>query len=71
MDGSAYHVQDRKNVQQKSVKMSCDSTKFPSLMFCGPHKKPYGLRGLSKHYYLQLDHKSGNGKCEIIRTPCL
>ena len=44
MDGSAYHVQDRKNVQQKSVKMSCDSTKFQSLMFCGPYKKTLWIK---------------------------
>ena len=60
-----YHVQDRKYVQQKSVKMSCASTQFPALPFCDPHEKPHGVRGLSKHYHLLLDPILDNGKCAI------
>ena len=47
-----YHVQDRKYLQQKSVKMACASTKFQALSFCGSHEKPHGVRGLSKNYNL-------------------
>ena len=32
-----YPVQKSKYTQQKSVKMSCDSTQFHTFLFCGPH----------------------------------
>ena len=38
--------------------------------FPGPHAKPHGVRGLSKHYYLQLYPKLGHGKYSIKRIPC-
>ena len=66
-----YHVKDNKYVQQKSVNLSCASMKFHALSFCVPHATPHGVRGLSKHHHLRLDPKSGNGKCEIIRIPCV
>ena len=65
-----YHVQDRKYLQQKSVKMACASTKFQALSLCGSHEKPHGVRGLSKNYHFRLDTKLGHGKCEITQIPC-
>ena len=66
-----YHVQDRKYVQHKSVKMSCASTQFSTLPFCVTYEKPYVVRGLSKNHHLLLDPKLGNGKCAIRRIPCV
>ena len=41
------------------------------MLFCGPHEKPHGVRGLSKNYHLQLDPKFGHGsKCTIQRITC-
>ena len=56
-----YHVQDRKDVNHKSVKMSCASTQFQALSFFGPHSKSHRVRGLSKYYYLQIEPKLGRG----------
>ena len=39
-------------VQQKPVKMSCASTQFQELSFCGPYTKPHGMRRLSKNCHL-------------------
>ena len=39
-------------------------------MFCGTHAKTHGVRGLIKHYHLQLDPKLGNGKCVIRPISC-
>ena len=33
--------------------------------------KPHGVRGISKHYNLQLEPKLGHGTCEIRRIPCV
>ena len=52
---------------QEFVKLSCDTTKFPSLTFCGPKKKPHRVWGLRKHYNIQLDKKLGYVTCEIIQ----
>ena len=41
-----YNIQDIKDVPHKSVKISCDTTQFPVLPFCGPHRKPYRAREL-------------------------
>ena len=48
--------------------MSCASTQFQALSFCGTHEKSHGVRGLSKHYHLRLDPKLSHGKCSIRRT---
>ena len=64
-----YHVQDRKYVQQKSVKMSCASTQFSALPFCGPHEKSHRVRGLSKHHHLRIDPRLGNSTCAIRQIP--
>ena len=50
--------------------MSCNSTQFPLLSFCGQHEKPHAIRGLSKNCHLRLDPKSGNGKCAIRHISC-
>ena len=42
-----------------------NTNQFPELPFCGPHSKPHGARGLSKHYPLRFDPKLGIGICEI------
>ena len=65
-----YHVQGNSAVAHQDVKMYCNTNQFPSLPFCGPHSKPHGARGLSKHYHLRFDPKLGNGICEIRRIPC-
>ena len=65
-----YHVQDNASVELKDVKMYCNTNQFLTSPFCGPHSKPHGARGLSKHYHLRFDPKLGTGKCEISRIPC-
>ena len=50
--------------------MYCNKNQFPELPFCGPHCKPHGAKGFSKHYHLRFDPKIGNGICTIIRIPC-
>ena len=49
-----YHVQDNSDVAHKDVKMHFDTNQSPALPFFGPHTKPHGRRGLSKHYHLRL-----------------
>ena len=61
-----YHVQDRKDVQQKLVKISCASTQFQELIFFCPHAKPHGVRVLSKHYHLLIEPKLGHIKCSTM-----
>ena len=68
--GRKYHVQDNADVEHKDVKMYCNTNQFPTLPFCGPHSKPPGARGLSKHYHLRFDTKLGMVVCEIRRIPC-
>ena len=50
--------------------MHCDNNQLPKLPFCGPHPKPHGARGFSKHYHLQFDPKLGHGICAIRCIPC-
>ena len=50
--------------------MYCNKNQFPALLFCGPHYKPRGARGLSKHYHLRFDPKLGKGVCSIHHIPC-
>ena len=50
--------------------MYCKKNQSPELPFCGPHSKPHGPRGMSKHYHLRFDQKLGNGVCAILRIPC-
>ena len=49
-----YHIQDNADVELKDVKMNCNTNQFPELPFCGPHYKPNGARGMSKHYHLRF-----------------
>ena len=37
-----YHVQDNYYVQQKYVKIYCDTNQLPTLPFCGSHPNPHG-----------------------------
>ena len=57
----SYHVQDNSDVEQKYLIMYCNTNQLPALPFFGPHSKPHGSRGVSKHYYLRFDPKLGNG----------
>ena len=66
-----YHVQDSSDIVQKDVRMYCNTNKFPELPFCGPHFKPRGAIGLSKHYHLRFDPKIVNSVCAIRRTMCM
>ena len=67
---SQYHVQDNPDVAHQDVRMYCNTNKFPSLTFCGPHSKPHGARVFSKHSRFFLNPKLGNGVCAICRIPC-
>ena len=64
-----YHVQDNAAFELKYVKMYRNTNQFPELSFSGPHSKPHGARGLSKHYHLRFDPKIGMGVCAIHRIP--
>ena len=57
-------------MELKDVKIYCNTNQFPPLPFCGPHSKPYGTRGLGKHYHFRFDPQLGMGVCEIRRIPC-
>ena len=50
--------------------MYCNTNQFPELSFYGPHSRPHGARGLSKHYHFRFDIKLGNGICAICHIPC-
>ena len=65
-----YHVQDNAAVELKYVKMYCNTDQFPALPFCGPHSKPRGARGMSKHYHLRFDPKLGMVVCTIFQILC-
>ena len=52
-----YHVQHNKDVDHQDVKIYCSKNQFPGLKFLGPHKKPYGVHGLGKHYHMCFDTK--------------
>ena len=54
-------------MELKDVKMYCNTNQFPALPFCGPHSKPHGAWGLSKHYNLRFDPKLEMGVCAILR----
>ena len=66
-----YRVQDNSGVSHKDMKIYCNTNQFPELTFCGPHSKPRGSRGLSKHYHFRFYPKLGNGVCAICRIPCV
>ena len=65
-----YHIQNNSAVELKDLKMYCNTNQFPELSFSGPHYKPHGARGLSKHYHLCFDTKLGMVVCEVLRIPC-
>ena len=43
---------------------------FPSLPFCGPHRKKYGVRGFSKHYHMLFNTKLCQGIYARLSIPC-
>ena len=47
--------------------MYWNTKQFIELPFGGPHSKPHGTRGLSKHYHLRFYPKLVNGACAIRR----
>ena len=57
-------------MELKGVKMYCNTNQFPELLFCGPHYKPHGERGLGKYYRFSFDPTLGIGECAIRRIPC-
>ena len=65
-----YYVQDNAAVEIKDMKIYCNTNQFAELSFSGPHSKPHGARGLSKHYHLRFDPKLGVGVCAINLIPC-
>ena len=66
-----YHVQDRKDFQHTSVKISCATTRFLVLPCCGTHMKYHVARGLSKHYHMKLDLKLGHNKYKMKQIHCV
>ena len=56
-----YCFQDNAAVELKYVKMYCNKNQFLALPLCGPHYKPHGARGMSKHFNLRFDTKLGMG----------
>ena len=65
-----YNVQDNDDVSYKYVRMYGNTNQFPVLSFYVSHSKPYGARGLSKHYHFRFDPKLGNCVCAIFHIPC-
>ena len=65
-----YHVQENASVELKYVKIYCNKNQLPALPFCGPHSKPYGARGLGRHYHFRFDLKLSMGDCALLRIPC-
>ena len=65
-----YHVLYNVDVAHKEVKMYCDKNQLPELIFCGPHPKPHGTRGMRKNYHLHFDTKLGHGIYEILCMKC-
>ena len=47
-----------------------NTNQFPELTLFGPHSKPHGARGLSKHYHLRFDQEIGNGVSAVRCIPC-
>ena len=65
-----YHVQDNAAVELKDLRMYCNTNQLPELSFSGPHSKPHGARGLSKHYHLLFDTNLVMVVCTILSIPC-
>ena len=60
-----YYVQKHEDVEHHDVKIYFTKNKFPELQFCGPHNRPHGVRGLSKHHHMIFDTKLGHQTCAI------
>ena len=61
-----YHVQDNADVEQKDMKMYCNTKRFPALPFCGPYSKHHGAREFRKHYHLRFNPKLGNIRLQFM-----
>ena len=70
MDRQTVSFQDNDDVSHYDVRVYCNTNKFPELTFCGPHSKPHGAKGLSKHYHLSFYPKLGMVICKIFHIPC-
>ena len=50
--------------------MFCNTNQFLPFPFFGPHTKPHGFGGLSKHHHMRFDSKIGHGIYEILSILC-
>ena len=46
-------------------------TSFRTFLFCGPHTKPHGVKGLSKNYNMIFDPQLGHSIFAIRLIPCV
>ena len=59
-------------VKRTYIVVQSKKYQFSSLLFCGPHSKLNGVRGLSKQYHMIFDPKLVRGICENTSyTLCL
>ena len=65
-----FHIQDNSDVAHKDLKIYYDTSQLPAFPFCGPHPKPHGASGLSKHCHLRFYTKLGHVICAINLIPC-
>ena len=65
-----YNFKDHADVAHKYVKTYCKTNQFIEFIFCGPHSKYHGARGMIKHYHFSFVPKLGNGVCGICRIAC-
>ena len=65
-----YHVQNNEDVEQQDAQMYCDTTQCTKFLFISPHKKPHGLRRLSKNYHVRFYTKTGHVICAIHHITC-
>ena len=69
--GKKWNIMFRRMPMLRTNTWRCFYTnQFSSLPFCGPHTKPHGVRGLSKHYHMIFDKKLGHEIWAIILLPC-
>ena len=66
-----YNMQKTTDVEHQDVQMYCTKNQFPPSLFCGPHKKTHGERGLGKHYNMRFVTKLGHVPCAIRCIPCV
>ena len=64
--GRQYHFRIMLMLNSNMWKCIVTKINFHKLSFYGPHSKPHGASGLSKHYHLRFDQKLEMGICAII-----